>query len=88
MTEAKSVIFTADDFGASAEVLQQKLDLLREFFMFPRKFLGCKLTRLDEVLGEDSKALEVVGKPKDLGEISGAIHRETAKAETARLVAG
>jgi type VI secretion system protein ImpG len=25
-------------------------DLLREFFMFPRKFLGCKLTRLDEVL--------------------------------------
>ncbi len=25
-------------------------DLLREFFMFPRKFVGCKLTRLDEVL--------------------------------------
>ena len=25
-------------------------DLLREFFMFPRKFLGCKLTRLDEIL--------------------------------------
>ena len=25
-------------------------DLLREFFMFPRKFLGCNLTRLDEVL--------------------------------------
>jgi type VI secretion system protein ImpG len=25
-------------------------DLLREFLMFPRKFLGCKLTRLDEIL--------------------------------------
>lgn len=25
-------------------------DLLREFFVFPRKFLGCHLTRLDEVL--------------------------------------
>ena len=25
-------------------------DLLREFFMFPRKFLGCNLTHLDEVL--------------------------------------
>jgi len=25
-------------------------DLLREFFMFPRKFLGCNLTRLDEIL--------------------------------------
>lgn len=25
-------------------------DLLREFFAFPRKFLGCNLTRLDEVL--------------------------------------
>ena len=25
-------------------------DYLREFFMFPRKFLGCDLTRLDEIL--------------------------------------
>ena len=25
-------------------------DLLREFFMFPRKFLGCNLTGLDEIL--------------------------------------
>jgi type VI secretion system protein ImpG len=25
-------------------------DLLRDFFVFPRKFLGCNLTRLDEVL--------------------------------------
>ena len=25
-------------------------DLLREFFVFPRKFLGCNLTRLDEVM--------------------------------------
>jgi type VI secretion system protein ImpG len=25
-------------------------DLLREFFVFPRKFIGCKLTGLDEVL--------------------------------------
>ena len=25
-------------------------DLLREFFMFPRKFLGCNLTRLEEIL--------------------------------------
>jgi len=25
-------------------------DLLREFFAFPRKFLGCNLTRLDEVI--------------------------------------
>ena len=25
-------------------------DLLREFFMFPRKFLGCKLTGLDKIL--------------------------------------
>jgi type VI secretion system protein ImpG len=25
-------------------------DMLREFFMFPRKFLGCRLTRLNEIL--------------------------------------
>jgi DNA-binding response OmpR family regulator len=42
-------------------------------------------SRLDEVLGEDSHALEVVGKPTDLREISGAIQRETARAEAARL---
>jgi DNA-binding response OmpR family regulator len=41
--------------------------------------------RLDEVLGEDSKALEVVGKAKDLKEIDHAIKSETRKAETARL---
>jgi DNA-binding response OmpR family regulator len=42
--------------------------------------------RLDEVLGEDSHALEVVGKPKDLQQIDAAIKAETLKAETARLV--
>jgi DNA-binding response OmpR family regulator len=41
--------------------------------------------RLDEVLGEDSGALEVVGRPKDLQEIDAAIKAETHKAETARL---
>src|SRR3984893_7936623 len=41
--------------------------------------------RLDEVLGEDSGALEVVGRPKDLREIDAAIKAETHKAETARL---
>jgi DNA-binding response OmpR family regulator len=42
--------------------------------------------RLDEVLGEDSHALEVVGWPKDLQQIDAAIKSETRKAETARLV--
>jgi DNA-binding response OmpR family regulator len=41
--------------------------------------------RLDEVLGEDSHALEVVGRPRDLREIDNAIKAETRKAETARL---
>ena len=40
--------------------------------------------RLDEVLGEDSRALEVVGKDKDLKEIDHAIKSETHKAQTAR----
>ena len=42
--------------------------------------------RLDEVLGEDSHALEVVGRTKDLHQIDAAIKAETRKAETARLV--
>jgi DNA-binding response OmpR family regulator len=41
--------------------------------------------RLDEVLGQDSHALEVVGKPKDLQQIDAAIRSETRKAETVRL---
>ena len=41
--------------------------------------------RLDEVLGTDSRALEVVGKPKDLREIQTAIAAETRKANAARL---
>ena len=41
--------------------------------------------RLDEVLGEDSHALEVVGRRKDLQQIDAAIKAETRKAETARL---
>jgi DNA-binding response OmpR family regulator len=41
--------------------------------------------RLDEVLGEDSHALEVVGRPKDLQQIDAAIKAETGKARTARL---
>jgi DNA-binding response OmpR family regulator len=40
--------------------------------------------RLDEVLGEDSNALEVVGKAKDLGEIDAAIRAETRKAKVFR----
>jgi len=44
--------------------------------------------RLDEVLGEDSHALEVVGRPKDLQEIDAAIKAETHKAEAAREAAG
>jgi DNA-binding response OmpR family regulator len=41
--------------------------------------------RLDEVLGEDSYALEVVGRVKDLQEIGAAIKAETRKAEAFRL---
>jgi DNA-binding response OmpR family regulator len=41
--------------------------------------------RLDEVLGEDSFALEVVGRPYDLQQIDAAIKAETRKAEIARL---
>jgi len=41
--------------------------------------------RLDEVVGEDSVALEVVGRTKDLQEIASAIKAETRKARTARL---
>jgi hypothetical protein len=41
--------------------------------------------RLDEVLGQDFHALEVVGKPKDLKQIDVAISLETGKAKTARL---
>src|SRR5687767_1539443 len=44
--------------------------------------------RLDEVLGEDSHALEVVGRSKDLQEINAAILLETGKAESARRAAG
>ncbi len=43
--------------------------------------------RLDEVLGEDSHALEVVGRTKDLNLIDAAIRAETQKAEAARLIA-
>ena len=42
--------------------------------------------RLDEVLGEDSHALEVVGRTLDLKQIDAAIKSETQKAESARLV--
>jgi DNA-binding response OmpR family regulator len=41
--------------------------------------------RLDEVLGEDSHALEVVGRPTDLQQIDAAIKAETRRAENARL---
>ena len=41
--------------------------------------------RLDEVLNEDSEALEVVGRSKDLQEIDHAIKSETLKAQVARL---
>src|SRR6202049_2695874 len=41
--------------------------------------------RLDEVLGEDSHALEVVGRTKDLQQIDAAIKAETRRAETGRL---
>src|SRR6202521_4114533 len=36
-------------------------DLLREFFVFPRKFLGCNLTRLDEVLPQlQAKTVDIL----------------------------
>lgn len=36
-------------------------DLLREFFAFPRKFLGCNLTRLDEVLPQvKAKTIDIL----------------------------
>jgi DNA-binding response OmpR family regulator len=41
--------------------------------------------RLDEVLGEDSYALEVVGRPRDLQQIDAAIQAETHRAEQIRL---
>jgi hypothetical protein len=44
--------------------------------------------RLDEVLGEDSHALEVVGRAKDLQQIDAAIKAETRKAESVRLALG
>lgn len=40
--------------------------------------------RLDEVLGEDSHAVEVVGRRKDLREISAAIKAETHSADAFR----
>jgi DNA-binding response OmpR family regulator len=43
--------------------------------------------RLDEVLGEDSKALEVVGKTEDLQQIDAAIGSATKRAQAFRLVA-
>jgi DNA-binding response OmpR family regulator len=36
--------------------------------------------RLDEVVGEDSEAFEIVGKPYDLGQIEGAIHAAMKRA--------
>jgi DNA-binding response OmpR family regulator len=41
--------------------------------------------QLDDVLGSDSDALEVVGKPKDLLQIGAAIAAETRKAHAARV---
>jgi hypothetical protein len=42
-------------------------------------------SRLDEVLGEDSYALEVVGRPNDLQQIDAAIKAATRQAEVIRL---
>jgi DNA-binding response OmpR family regulator len=41
--------------------------------------------RLDEVLGQDSHALEVVGRPEDLRQIAAAILEETDKAKLKRV---
>jgi hypothetical protein len=43
--------------------------------------------RLDEVLGEDARALEVVGRDTDLQQIDAAIKSETRKAEAFRMAA-
>jgi hypothetical protein len=43
--------------------------------------------RLDEIIGEDSNALEIVGLKKDLDLINAAIAHETAIATAARLAA-
>jgi len=43
--------------------------------------------RLDEVVGEDSYAVEVVGKTEDLRQIDAAIKAESSKAEAKRLTA-
>jgi DNA-binding response OmpR family regulator len=48
--------------------------------------LGLVLTttnknRLDETVGRDSEALEIVGKPYDLGQIKDAIHAALRRAE-------
>ena len=43
--------------------------------------------RLDEVVGEDSQALEVVGKTEDLQQIDAAIGSATKRAEAFRVVA-
>ena len=37
--------------------------------------------RLDEIIGDDSKAIEIVGKPYDLKQISDAIENTLAKME-------
>jgi DNA-binding response OmpR family regulator len=42
--------------------------------------------RLDEVVGADSDAIEVVGKPQDVDQIRTALTAETRKAHEARLV--
>jgi hypothetical protein len=42
--------------------------------------------RLDEIIGEDSKALEIVGLKEDLDLIRAAIGRETTVATAARRV--
>jgi hypothetical protein len=42
--------------------------------------------RLDEIIGEDSKALEIVGLKEDLDSIQTAIGRETIVAAKARRV--
>jgi hypothetical protein len=41
--------------------------------------------RLDEVLGSDSNALEVVGRTKDMQQIQAEIAAQTIKAREARL---
>lgn len=43
--------------------------------------------RLDEVLGEDSHALEVVGRPRDLRQIADAIREQTRRVQSAAAAA-